>query len=95
MLHDYFNFENDLGYILIQDPTIIQDSRVHGKCILFATTRKKCLNPYQMDFYRSLIHRTSSESQINGNQSWSLFSWSAAGCQNGETEFVYIITRAL
>ena len=28
MLHDYFNFENDLGYILIQDPTIIQDSRI-------------------------------------------------------------------
>ena len=28
MLHDYFNFENDLGYILIEDPTIIQDSRV-------------------------------------------------------------------
>ena len=30
MLHDYFNFENDLGYILIQDPTIIQDSRVYA-----------------------------------------------------------------
>ena len=28
VLHDYFNFENDLGYILILDPMIIQDSIV-------------------------------------------------------------------
>ena len=32
--------------------------KVHFIC----NNKKKCLNPYQMDFYRSLIHRTSSES---------------------------------
>ena len=44
MLHDYFNFENDLGYILIQDPTIIQDSRVNVICKNFGLfcDREKC-----------------------------------------------------
>ena len=58
---------------------------------------KKCLNPYQMDFYRSLIHRTSSESQINGNHSKlkSFFLEVRPVVKMAETEFVYIITRAL
>ena len=54
MLHDYFNFENDLGYILIQDPTIIQDSRVSVLDILKVTPnecikkiQKRCQQPLQ------------------------------------------------